>query len=235
MRSARGADAGNPTRQKIVAAAAELFYEKGYHATTTREIAARLEMTAASLYNHFPAKEDILFEITLVTMEELLAGGRAAIATAATTAGQLRRLVEWHVRYSAERRLQAKVADEQLHALNPDRRRQVVAKRDEYEQLFRDILTRGRDQDGWQIDDIPVVTFAIATMSSAVGVWFRETGRLSADAVASIYGDIALRAAGQPQPVPLALAGPPAAAHRRSAQANPRRPVRGTRRSTEIA
>jgi TetR/AcrR family transcriptional regulator, cholesterol catabolism regulator len=235
MRSARGIDAGNPTRQKIVAAAAELFYEKGYHATTTREIAARLGMTAASLYNHFPTKEDILFEITLVTMEELLAGGRAAIATAATTAGQLRRLVEWHVRYSAERRLQAKVADEQLHALSADRRRQVVAKRDEYEQLFRDVLTRGRDHDGWQIDDIPVVTFAIATMSSAVGIWFRETGRLTADAVASIYGDIALRAAGQPQPVPLVPAGSPAASHRRRGSASMPRSARGTRRSTEIA
>jgi hypothetical protein len=59
------------------------------------------------------------------------------------------------------------------------------------------------------IDDIPVVTFAIATMSSAVGIWFRENGRLTADAVASIYGDIALRAAGQPQPVSLAPAGSP--------------------------
>jgi TetR/AcrR family transcriptional regulator, cholesterol catabolism regulator len=199
MSADRVVNTGNPTRQKIVEAAAELFYEKGYHATTTREIAAALGMTAASLYNHFPAKEDILFEITLVTMEELLAGGRAAIATAATSAGQLRRLVEWHVRYSAERRLEAKVADEQLHALSADRRREVVARRDEYEHLFRDILTRGRDHDGWQIDDIPVVTFAIATMSSAVGVWFRESGRLPADAVASIYGDIALRAPGRPR------------------------------------
>lgn len=156
-------------------------------------------MTAASLYNHFPAKEDILFEITRTPMEELLAGGRAAIATAATAAGQLRRLVEWHVRYSARQRLKAKVADEQLHALSADRRLRVVAVRDEYEGLFRDILTRGRDHDGWQIDDVPVVTFAMATMASAVGVWFRDTGRLSADTVASIYGDIALRMVGQPQ------------------------------------
>lgn len=198
MSDERVVNAGNLTRQRIVDAASELFYEKGYHATTTREIAAALGMTAASLYNHFPAKEDILFEITLVTMEELLAGGQAAIASAATTAGQLRRLVEWHVRYSATRRLQAKVADEQLHALSPERRAQVIARRDEYESLFRDILSRGRDHDGWQVDDVAVVSFAIATMSSAVGSWFRETGRLSADAVASIYGDIALRAAGQP-------------------------------------
>jgi hypothetical protein len=66
--------------------------------------------------------------------------------------------------------------------------------RDTYETLFRDILQRGRDDYGWQVDDVAVVTFAIATMATAVDVWYREGGRLSADAIASIYGDLAVRA-----------------------------------------
>lgn len=183
-----------PTTTRIIDVATELFYQKGYHGTTMREIAARVGIKAASVYNHFASKEDILFEITFGTMEEMLIGARGAISSAASPEAQLRRLVEFHVRYSAENRLRAKVADDQLHALSPERRRTVLRIRDRYEALFREILTRGRDECNWQVDDVAVVTFAIATMASAVDVWYREDGRLPADAIASIYGDLAVRA-----------------------------------------
>jgi AcrR family transcriptional regulator len=182
------------TIARIRDTATELFYEKGYHATSMREVAAAVGIKAASVYNHFSSKEDILFEITHGTMKEMLAGARAEISAASSPEAQLRRLVEFHVRYSAENRLRAKVADDQLHGLSPARRRKVLKIRDQYEALFRDILTRGRDERGWQVDDVAVVTFAIATMASAVGVWYREGGRLSATTIASIYGDLAVRA-----------------------------------------
>jgi TetR/AcrR family transcriptional regulator, cholesterol catabolism regulator len=186
--------ASSGTAARILDAATELFYEKGYHATSMREVAAVVGIKAASVYNHFSGKEEILFEIAHGTMKEMLAGGRAAVGSAASPESELRRLVEFHVRYSAQNRLRAKVADDQLHALKPARRKRVQKIRDDYERLFRDVLTRGRDEHGWQVDDAPVVTFAVATMASAVGVWYREDGRLSADAIASIYGDLAVRA-----------------------------------------
>jgi AcrR family transcriptional regulator len=185
---------GASTATRIRDVATELFYEKGYHATSMREVAAAVGIKAGSLYNHFASKEDLLSEIALGTMNEMLAGAYARLGTAASPDAQLRRLVEFHVRYSAENRLRAKVADDQLHALSPPRRRQVLAIRDQYEAVFRDILTRGRDEQLWQVDDVPVVSFAIATMASAVGVWYREDGRLAATEIASIYGDLVLRA-----------------------------------------
>lgn len=186
--------APNGTAARILEDAAKLFYENGYHATSMREVAAVVGIKAASVYNHFSGKEEILFEIAHGTMKEMLAGGRAAVSSASSPEAELRRLVEFHVRYSAQNRLRAKVADDQLHALRPARRKRVQRIRDTYEGLFRDVLRRGRDEHGWQVDDVAVVTFAIATMASGVDVWYRENGRLSADAIASIYGDLAVRA-----------------------------------------
>jgi AcrR family transcriptional regulator len=182
------------TAVRIRDAATELFYEKGYHGTSMREIAAHVGIKPASLYNHFAGKQDILYEIAFGTMQEMFTGAQAATASAASPEGQLRRLVEFHVRYSATNRLRAKVADDQLHAIADEQKGSVLDLRDRYESLFRDVLRRGADECGWHIDDIPVVTFAIATMASAVGVWYRDDGRLSADAIASIYGDLAIRA-----------------------------------------
>lgn len=187
---------GDSMSNRILAAATALFYEQGYNGTTMREIASAVGIKAGSLYNHFAAKEDILFEICHGVLVEMLRDAQRALATATSCEARLRRLVEFHVRFCAEDRFRSKVADDQLHVLSDARRQQVLDIRDTYEQLFRDILAAGRETEGWEVDDVAVVTFALATMANSVYVWFRDDGRLTADAVASIYGDLAIRAVG---------------------------------------
>jgi AcrR family transcriptional regulator len=184
------------TDRRIIDVATTLFYEHGYHATTMREIAAGVGIKAGSLYNHFPGKQQVLFRIAYDTMRELLEGALRVVDERPEDdpEARLRAFVEWHVSYHAERRYQAKVADDQLHALEPDLRDKVLAIRDEYELVLRTILEQGRDRAGWAVEDVHVITFAIATMCTAVGTWFREDGRLAAKDIARIYADFALAA-----------------------------------------
>ncbi|MCL2222972.1 MAG: TetR/AcrR family transcriptional regulator [Oscillospiraceae bacterium] len=51
---------GNTTRDKILKVAARQFAQRGYDKVTTREIAKDAEINPASIYHHFPSKEDIL-------------------------------------------------------------------------------------------------------------------------------------------------------------------------------
>ncbi len=55
---------GDKTRQEIVDAACELFIQNGFHATTTRQIAEKINLVPGALYNHFSSK-DLLFEAVL--------------------------------------------------------------------------------------------------------------------------------------------------------------------------
>ncbi len=75
---ASGAAASRPdARQAVLDAAGELFTGAGYAATTTRAIAERAGLRQASLYYHFPAKEDILAALLAGTVRpslELAAG-----------------------------------------------------------------------------------------------------------------------------------------------------------------
>ena len=50
-------------REKIVAAAAELFAKKGYRATSLDEVAEKLEVKKPSFYHYIDSKEDVLMEI----------------------------------------------------------------------------------------------------------------------------------------------------------------------------
>lgn len=179
---------------QILAVATRLFYEKGYHASTMREVAAGVGIQAGSLYNHYAGKAELLSRIARDVMEDLLAGGQRALASHADPHEQLRELIRSHVVYHAEHRFRAKVADDQLHALEPGERAEVIAIRDAYERLWRDVIEAGRSAHGWAVPDTPVVTFAITTMCTAVDVWYREGGRLSPDDIAEIYGDFVLGA-----------------------------------------
>jgi len=50
-------------RSEILTAAGRLFAEKGYHRTTTHDIAAEAEVSEGTIYNYFSSKEDLLFAI----------------------------------------------------------------------------------------------------------------------------------------------------------------------------
>lgn len=85
------------TRQRIEAAALDLFAEHGYEKTSLRTITDRLGITKAALYYYFPAKEDILVSVSerlLRALDELIEWGRQQPAGAATRQELLRRYSE---------------------------------------------------------------------------------------------------------------------------------------------
>jgi AcrR family transcriptional regulator len=60
---AAGADDPQSTRQRIIEVATDLFIEKGYEATSLREIAERVGVTKAALYYHFASKSEMVAAI----------------------------------------------------------------------------------------------------------------------------------------------------------------------------
>jgi AcrR family transcriptional regulator len=61
------------TRQRILAAAREMFVEEGYDATTMRAIADRIEYTPTAIYHHFQNKEALLAELCALDFQALAA------------------------------------------------------------------------------------------------------------------------------------------------------------------
>lgn len=184
------------TEARIRRAATELFYERGYHATTMRDIAARVGIKAGSLYNHFSGKQEILLRISMQTTRELHAGAVSCLEGVEDVEEALRAYLTWHVTFHAEHRLASRVADGQLHALSEENRRAVVEVRDAHEQLLVDLLRRGVKERRWRVADERVITFGIATMCTEVDAWFRDEGPLTAEQIGRIYADFILRGLG---------------------------------------
>lgn len=63
------ANKNSDARQRIVETASKLFYTQGYNSTGINQIIEDAEVAKASLYQHFPAKEDLLVEYLNLTAE----------------------------------------------------------------------------------------------------------------------------------------------------------------------
>jgi TetR/AcrR family transcriptional regulator, cholesterol catabolism regulator len=76
----KDADLVERRRRQIADAAVQLFIEKGFHKTTTREIARAAEISIGSLYEYFTCKEDILYLVCEFIHSEMEQGVASAMA-----------------------------------------------------------------------------------------------------------------------------------------------------------
>ena len=53
------------TRRRIIDAARDLFWEKGYNSTSVADILSRSQVNSGSLYHFFPSKQDVLVGVLL--------------------------------------------------------------------------------------------------------------------------------------------------------------------------
>ncbi|MEW6271069.1 MAG: helix-turn-helix domain-containing protein [Thermodesulfobacteriota bacterium] len=89
------------TATRILDAAEALFAERGFAGVSVREIAGRVGLNQASIYNHFPSKQalyEAVLERGLQPILDLLADGAAALRTESERDRLLEQLVEhlWH-------------------------------------------------------------------------------------------------------------------------------------------
>src|SRR5690348_10553126 len=95
METAAPSDRSTPER--VLDTAAALFWEKGYAATTTREIAAAVGIQQASLYYHVDSKESLLYQLCVSSMEQLLADVQAPVDQGTGPLERLREIGRAHV------------------------------------------------------------------------------------------------------------------------------------------
>jgi AcrR family transcriptional regulator len=181
------------TLDRILKAAIILFKVRGYHGTSVRALAQAVRIEAASIYNYFPSKQKMLYEIFNRTMDDLLDGFARALNGSTTYEERLRAAVRFHILFHVERQDEAFISHSELRSLTPSNRRRINVKRDRYEALLRRFLADGKKAGSFEIADDQLTTIAILMMCSGVSDWFAERGRLSGGAIAEAYADMVLR------------------------------------------
>ena len=123
-------------REQILATAAELFAEKGFHGVSIAELGAACGFSGPALYRHFRSKDAVLAEMLVSISDELLAVGRQRARDAASPTAALESLIDWHVTFALEHKALIVVQDRDWGALPLEAREKVRETQRKYVELW---------------------------------------------------------------------------------------------------
>ncbi len=180
-------------RSEIIQAAAQIFGQKGYHATSMQDIADAVHLQKASLYHHVHNKQDILVTILDQALDLMIADMEVVLGLPVPPEEKLQRAVHAYVRHLVDQRDLAAVLLYEYRSLDGRRQAKHLARRDRFEGLWRSLLQEGSAQGQFRPVDVQVATAAFLGVMNGMLAWYRQGGRLPAEAIADIFADLFLR------------------------------------------
>ncbi|UXP30876.1 TetR/AcrR family transcriptional regulator [Reichenbachiella agarivorans] len=130
----------------IIEEAARLFREKGYSATTMRDLAAQVGMEAASLYNHIKSKEEILNEICFSLARTYSSKMQEVYYSDYTPISKIKKLIALHIQINSMSSPLATVMNDEWKHLTEPCKTEFLDMRKKYEYQFIDIIQQGIDK-----------------------------------------------------------------------------------------
>ncbi|MEV0692059.1 TetR/AcrR family transcriptional regulator [Streptomyces sp. NPDC050388] len=182
--------------RRLLLAAVEAFAERGYHATTTRDIAGRAGMSPAALYIHYKTKEELLHRISRIGHEKAVDILRTAARAEGGPTERLADAVSSFVRWHAGGRTTARVVQYELDSLGPDARAEIIALRRQVDAEVRGIIEEGVRTGEFDVPDVRGTTRAVLSLCVDVARWFNTNGARTPEEVGALYADLVLRMVG---------------------------------------
>ncbi|GAB49288.1 TetR/AcrR family transcriptional regulator [Mobilicoccus pelagius] len=180
-------------RDRLKSAAAESFAAKGFHATTTRDIAAAAGMSPAAVYVHHASKESLLHELSMEGHREVLALVSDAVAAQDSPTARLRALMHAWVRLHADRHTVSRIVNYELDALTPEHRDEVLGVRRRITAVFREVVDDGVATGEFATARPAMTVVGLISLGVDVARWWSDDGTWRSEDLAEHLTDLALR------------------------------------------
>lgn len=160
-------------RGQILDAAAQLFRDQGYSATTLRQIADAAGMQAGSIYYHFAAKDEILDEVLEIGETAVIDSVRAALAALPPEAGHRERIesaIRGHLDALLAKSVYSSANIRVFGQLPDDIKRRHRKRRGEYAKLWDGLFARAREVGAIRsnLTVVPLRTFVLGALNWTV-------------------------------------------------------------------
>jgi AcrR family transcriptional regulator len=184
------------TLERLFDTAATLFRDKGYAATTTREMAAALGIQQASLYYHITSKEDLFYQLCVSSLTHLHSDVESAVNEVQEPLGRICTLIRVHLQTLLVHQCRHIIMLTELRALSNPHHAEVLALRKKYARLVESVLEEAQAA-GVVRRDIPskYLYLALLNVLNWAVLWFRRDQELPADRLAGLFTPIYLHGA----------------------------------------
>ncbi|WGX95452.1 TetR/AcrR family transcriptional regulator [Nocardioides sp. L-11A] len=184
------------TRARLLEAAVTAFAEKGFHGTTTRDIAGAAGMSPAAVYVHHRSKEELLFLISREGHQQALDVVRAARASSTDPVEQAAAAGRAFAEFHAHHHTVARILNYELAALSEEHRAEIDELRTGIDRELRALVRDGVAAGVFDTPDPALAATALASMGVDIARWYREDGEWSPTQIGDYYADLALRTVG---------------------------------------
>jgi TetR/AcrR family transcriptional regulator, cholesterol catabolism regulator len=169
---------------------ARLFADKGYHATSMRDIGNNIGMSKSSMYNYFKSKEEILFHLMNDAMDEALEEIQSICRADHPPEIKLKEVLDFYARYYAGDQDSLILLVNESQSLGSENLKILKDKERDYVRLIGSILEELSQADRMKDIHPTVATFAFFGMVHYTIKWYHKSGAVSPSQLAKYFVEI---------------------------------------------
>jgi AcrR family transcriptional regulator len=179
-------------RERLLREGVRLFAERGYHGTGVAELGRAVGLKQGALYHHMGSKEELLMDICVRHVREMVEVGERILISDTTPPEKLRELSRRLMRTIADRRAEVTVFFHEVNTLTGQAREEVLAQRDRFEAIWRQVIEEGVDG-GYFRRGGGLITKGLLGMHNYSYVWMDPDGQRTPEEIADEFSDVILR------------------------------------------
>lgn len=179
-------------RIEILRSAAAAFRDRGFEAAGMRDIAFAVELTPGALYHYFENKSELLYFCQEYSVGRLLERARQVLRIKTSWQGKLRALITDQVLCMLDE-LNGSAAHIEFHALPGPKLEKIIAKRDRYEAIVRQVIAGGVKAREFVPCDPKMVGLAILGAVNWAARWYRPDGPRKPEEIATLFSNYLVR------------------------------------------
>ncbi len=181
------------TREQILEVAAQIFSQKGFHATSMQDIAQAVNLQKASLYHHVASKQDILVALLDQALDLLIAKMQEVLARPLPSDEKLRQAMITYMKTMLDHRDLASVLLLEYRSLEPQWSGRHKPRRDRFEHLWRDLIQEGCSLGMFDCSDPALTSRALLGVMNWTITWYNPEGALPPEKIAEHFANLFLR------------------------------------------
>jgi TetR/AcrR family transcriptional regulator, cholesterol catabolism regulator len=164
--------------EEVLQSAANIFFAKGFHATSIEDVARDVGMLKGSLYYYIKSKDDLLFQLLLAGIEDSDAYIARQIDNDGDPLEQLERAIRAQIDYIIKNRVQFGLFLHEFDSLSGKRQHKLISVMSRYNSRFVDLVKRGQEQSKIIEGEPWVIVNGILGMCNWLYRWY-DTDELS--------------------------------------------------------
>lgn len=180
----------------ILAAAADAFFEHGYHDCSVDMIAQLLSGSKSIVYYYFPDKHSILEAIYRRALDEAQTLMRRAISANDTPGAKLAAIARDYALWVIDHQRVVGIFWREVRSLSVEARDGVALERKKLDDLLSLVIREGVSKGQFDVTDVQATARAIEGMITFTYTWWRDDRRMSREDTAEYYVQMSLRLVG---------------------------------------